>query len=852
MTSLLPQHYEALKESVLIASGFNAINPCDCKVISNQIFVQTKFSISETTLKRIYGFAYSRFKPSLFTIDVMAKYCGYRGWEDFCQKQDTAVVKHPYNALYTWDNLKLNAGKITNSTLQVLRNKSGIPYDQTIKREFLNDHFNEFLNGDYTATVIAAPAGYGKTIGLCHWVEERIRLNTHGETNDAILFFSTSALMNVFLSSRDLNHWLLALLGYSPYEDVSALANTRDKKGGNFFLIIDDFDEYLYKPEQFKLLLNQLIDIFALYQAAPWFKLILTMRSATWINNKHELDNGNNKWLKSFIHNDSWATNTPLFSIQEIKELCLNINPAVKNLITADMANKLNHPLYFQFYYKKHKDDFSLNDLDHVCAYELISTFILNKVYLGQHSAEKILLLRGLVEQMDFGNGKFEVIKTNINGLIKQYAAAYNELISIGFIRELNNSTDLHYNTYIQFPNNDFLEYTIAKTLLHKNNFVFDAVLIQELNSQFANSTRKLPILKWCIIYTIKTGQQKSFEVLSQLQLSLNEKSDLIIFIGDLLQKEYASADNPEELIQYFKQDCSPQLFKYFFGLEFINVVYNKTLDSLLKFGLSNRKRIMVYTALACSAIMRLDVADMALYIDKLSKIPAEDYNRFAINPLKCINALYAYFTHNEISSEVFEDLTKFYFNPPVEGKYFEDHASNDLIYLLGAYTLLLTKKYQKTLRFVNTLEKHYKTSDLNDINGYTFFINAIIAECNYRLGNADEVAYIYNSFSASYKKNAAAFTGNMKNVFFALRIKHNLQLKKYTHIIEDTKTHLQVAGEQRLSKVILLSLILGDQNIAALYPQFYKQCQYDHNKLLRECGLQTNLVFSNVLVQNN
>ncbi len=851
MTSLLPQYYEVLKTSVLITSGFITITPCDCKVISNQILAQTKQSISETTLKRVYGFAYSKFKPSLFTIDVMAKFCSYQGWDDFCQKQNNTLVKQPDSAGTSWDSLKINAGKITNFTLQVLRNKSGIPYGQTIKRKFLDDHFEEFLAGDYTAIVVAAPAGYGKTIGLCHWVEERIELNTQGKSNDIILFFSTNALMNVFLSSRDLNHWLLVLLGYSPDEDISALVDTQQQKGGNFFLVIDDFDEHFYKPEQFKLLLNQLIDIFSLYQTAPWFKLILTMRSATWINNKHELDNGNCKWFKGFLNDVNWATNVPLFNVNEIKELCLKINPAIKTFIAVDMANEFNHPLYFQFYYKQHKDDFSLTDINHVCAYELISTFILNKVYLGHYSAEKVLLLKGLVEQMDFENDKFDVVKTRVNGLIKQSAAAYNELISIGFIRELNNSTHLHYHTNIQFANDNFLEYTIAKTILHKNNCIFDLVLIKYLNNRFANSIHKLPILKWCVIYAIKTGQQKSFEMLSQTQLNLNEKSDLIIFLGDLLDKECAAANKSESLIQYFKKDCSPQLFNYFFGLEFIKTGYKKTLYSLLKFELSNRKRILVYAMLASSAVMRLDMDDLALYIDKLKKIPAEDYHNFAINPLKCLDALYSFFKHNEIKKEVFADVTRFYFNPPSDGNYFEDNASNDLIYLLAAYTLLLTQKHQKTLRFVNALEKHYKKNDLDTINSYSYFLNVVIADCNYRLGNTGELTRIYEAFSACYKKDTSAFTNYMKNMFYALRIKNNLHLKKYSHIIEDVKTHTQVAGEHRLSKLFLLSLILKDENIAALYPQFYKKCQYDDNKLLRDCGLLTNPMLNNAPVHN-
>ncbi|MFA6245794.1 MAG: hypothetical protein WC615_02560 [Mucilaginibacter sp.] len=850
MTTLLPQYYELLKTAVLTETGLSTITPCDCKIISASIFNKTKQSISETTLKRVYGFAYSKFKPSLFTIDVMAKYCGYPSWEDFCLEQDQNTVK-TQDTSAGWEILKLNAGKITSFTLQVLRNKSGIPYSQTIKRQFLDEHFNEFLNGDYTATILAAPAGYGKTIALCHWIEERLILNTEGKTNDIILFFSTSALMNAFLSGRDLNHWLLALLGYSADNDIATLFDKEQKKGGNFFLVIDDLDEYVYKPEQFKLLLNQLLDIFSLYQFVPWFKLILTMRSSTWINNKHDIDNGNSSWLKGFIGNEQWATNIPLFSPQEIKELCLNINPAAKDFAAVDLADDFNHPLYFQFYYKEHKDNFTLTDINHVSIHELISTFILNKIYLGHHSAEKVLLLKGLIEQMDFAQQIYNVPKTKVNALIKQYHNAYNELISIGFIRELNTSSDLHYRTCIQFSNDSFLEYTIAKTLLNANNFIFDTALIKGINTQFANNPHKLSVLKWCIIYAIKTGQQKSFDLLAQTQLTFTEKSNLIIFLGDLFEKEFSAANKSESLVLYFKQDCSKELFNYFFGLEFINIRHEKTLHCLSKFGLASRKRILIYTALAVSAVMRMNLDDLHKNLIKLQSFPPEDYNKFSINPLHCIDAMYSYFKNGVIKKGIFVELTRFYFNPPYEGNYFENNASNDMLYLLGAYTLLLTNNPVKTLRYINVLKKHYKETDFTTNYGYSFFLNMATADCYFRLGKTRQLVEIYSIYSTSYKQDASAFTDYMKNLFYALRIKTNISLNKYTHIIEDIKSHAQIAHGQKLSQIFVLLIILNTPQIADLYPQFYKQCHYEHTKLLRECGLTANLYFKTIPLYN-
>ena len=144
MTSFLFNHFDKLKECVLSKAGYEDISPADCKFVSAAIYKVTSKQISETTLKRIYGFAYSKFKPSLFTLNAMSKYCGFCGWEDFCANNDKGG-KDADTVNVCWENIKISAEKITNFTLQVLKNKSGIPYNQTIKRKFIDDHIDALL-----------------------------------------------------------------------------------------------------------------------------------------------------------------------------------------------------------------------------------------------------------------------------------------------------------------------------------------------------------------------------------------------------------------------------------------------------------------------------------------------------------------------------------------------------------------------------------------------------------------------------------------------------------------------------------------------------------------------------------
>src|SRR4051812_48590639 len=179
MISFLPVQFETLKSRVLANANIRSITPGDCKALALQIYVKTKLTLSETTLKRVYGFAYSKFKPSLFTIDVMAKYCDYAGWDDFCNKQSHQIVKTT-DSNTNWQTLKHQADKITNFTLQALKNKAGIPYNLTVKRQFVNKHFDTFVNENFVGTALCSPAGYGKTLALCHWVDEKLTAGIRG------------------------------------------------------------------------------------------------------------------------------------------------------------------------------------------------------------------------------------------------------------------------------------------------------------------------------------------------------------------------------------------------------------------------------------------------------------------------------------------------------------------------------------------------------------------------------------------------------------------------------------------------------------------------------------------------
>jgi len=833
--SILPKHQlELLKNQVITNAGLTSITPADCKLLSFLINNKTRQCLSETTLKRIYGFALSNFQPSLFTLDAMAKFCGYNGTKDFSEKSEKKNVNEPKNSEeeFSWHSMKQNAGKITSFTLRALKNRSGIPFKQTIKRDFFDNFFDDFNDSGLTAAVVAAPAGYGKTVGICHWVEEKME---DVSANDIVLFFSSTALMSVLFTGMDINSWLQTLLGYSANQKIGDIKKDED---GVFYLIIDGLDESRIKQEQFDLIMNQVNDFISIYQENAKTKLVLTMRTASWQNYRHQIEDENHIWFADFKQNGE-PINMPLFTMDEIRRLAGKINPESKTPI--GLSESFKNPLYFQLYYKQHKDNFSFENIDHTSEYEINSLYILNKIYLGKYATEKILIIKALVEAMDFSHHHYYVDKLKVNEITRKYEHAYAELISAGILKEVNETGDYQYNAYIKFVNNYFLTHSIAKILLYGNSDLFNSALIEKINTYFAKSEQKLPVVKYCIIHAIKTGQQTSFEQLPEIELSPVEKADLINFLGDLLSKNLFGQKGNEAMLHYFNQDFGKNIFDYFFGIELINNDYKKTLHTLLKFELSNRKRILIYTALSLIAVINLNMEDLEDHLKKLKSFNKSDFQSFAVNPLHCMDTMFHYFKYGIIKKEALVDLTKLSFNPPEDEYNLQHCASNDMLYLLGVYTSLVNDNPKKTLRLIDVLKKSYKDTNVaQNASQYGFFMHILAADVYYKIGNAEKTAEMYHAIANAYKASNNRLSSFMRSVFHCIKIKVLLDTPGENAVINEMKCIDIISSEygSQVNKLATLAMLLHKNDFLDEHPNFKKQVNYDYMKIIRNNGL--------------
>jgi len=85
--------YEDLKDKVLQKIGVTSVLPHHCKLIARDIYEITQKHISETTLKRFFGFATKNHKFSSYTLAALNSYADSTCQVSITTKIDSATAE---------------------------------------------------------------------------------------------------------------------------------------------------------------------------------------------------------------------------------------------------------------------------------------------------------------------------------------------------------------------------------------------------------------------------------------------------------------------------------------------------------------------------------------------------------------------------------------------------------------------------------------------------------------------------------------------------------------------------------------------------------------------------------------
>jgi hypothetical protein len=626
---------DELKGLILSKLGIRFITPADCKRISIEISKHLNKNVSETTIKRLFGFALVKHKFSTFTLTTLAEYVNIAGAEH--PKIAIAVNGHSDE----WKLLKDKSDAITNFTLKTIRNRSGIPYDMTISRKFAEHDFDEFFKGDYIFTTFVSQPGYGKTILLSHLTENLFYKTNAVYKDSAVLFIKAYSFFNKEAMHLHLEEQLKLHLQIETNENVlQYIDRLQGRHGGKFFIIIDGFAELVLKKEDKTILYDSIINLICSLEDCRNIKLVMAMRSTTWTRFYDRMRHSSflkTKWFPGNYFNLHELSNVPPLSEKEVEIIISKINYLDKKEINPRLKAQLKFPFHIQLYYQLKEEDPDFNYYTNITFYELVSRFIQEKIYRSNYYTEKILFLKKIIQLTGYGKTSNSVEKDSLLAELSAFRNAYMELLSDGILMEEKRSEDSHPKEYVRFLHPHMFEYFLFVEILEKFHLQVNKEFFVYINDEYDYNQVRFQLLQWATRFLIKTGNFHSLKSMFQLNLNSYETNYIILFIAEEIK--YRSKYNMEILGILEDDKFHEIIISKLINMDFIDSCYPEAIHALIDIARNDEHLMMYYSILGIMEIIRLDKEGIKNIIEKLTKL---DSSKWMVNPAQILEIILA------------------------------------------------------------------------------------------------------------------------------------------------------------------------------------------------------------------
>lgn len=105
LTETKESFYAFLRKEVEDTFGKKIGSSGDCHLLSQEVYAKISFNINANTLRRFFGLVKSHYLPSLTTLDILSKYCGFASFDEFKRLQSNGY-KSGYENPYSHSILK--------------------------------------------------------------------------------------------------------------------------------------------------------------------------------------------------------------------------------------------------------------------------------------------------------------------------------------------------------------------------------------------------------------------------------------------------------------------------------------------------------------------------------------------------------------------------------------------------------------------------------------------------------------------------------------------------------------------------------------------------------------------------
>jgi len=738
MKIFLQPHIQELKNKVLEVAQIDNIIAADCYKLALDISTKTHKTVSQTTIKRVYGFAQARYAPSTFTLNALSQYCNYESWADFIKQMETQNDGSKEHI--SWNEIAQAAHNITRFTLQTNKHKSGISYLYTIDRQPIADHIHHFLQTDASGCIISAPSGMGKTIGITHWVDRQLADNHLEKRSNIFLHVNSSSLFFAAGFGFHSNKWLAHLLNFPQQQHFEDFISQHEKEApGNFYIIIDDFNNNLINNRLFDIVFKQLIDMVAYLSNYSWMKIIITLRPSTWQKYGHLIENYteiSKLWFTNFPNGQrANATNLQPFGIPEIQRLIEKISgtPLEETDYTRKYFPAISLPLHFQYYYQLKGNSIKPEMLNPADEFAIASMYLHKNILKGALAAEKQVTLSQLLPLISFFKDIIFINKKEAYHIIKENKSIYNELLHAGVIYEHQEEKGTRASYQIRFKSLVIATYFIAQNKLDQQDGSLGKPLIDWLENNGHPEEVNLALLKWFIIFSLEAGDFAIFNHIREVNFIEPYLASLILFTCSNL--DYIINADPSIDTILNQTFASSAFIDIALDHLLMETEYHLALKKLLQYNISPQQKILLHTSLAFFELLYLNDEETLKHIEILRSMPHEHFADFSLNPLSIIENIHHYYRHNVLKEDAFEEIQLFCHYPERSANL----AHKQLIYILGYMFLKLKGADEITLRYLKAVHQYGLEPERKTTADFRSSILLAIAETHLLMGKREQ-----------------------------------------------------------------------------------------------------------------
>ncbi|SFH48077.1 NACHT domain-containing protein [Pedobacter insulae] len=623
---------DSLRKLILIKTGLKLISPSDCKSISLSIQKELNKNISETTIKRLFGFAKTTTDFSKFTINALIEFVS------------NANEIAPDINFYTNDIQKIasKAKQLTNLTLQNIKSRCSVPYELTIPRKFAHFDFHDFHESNYSFTAFIAQPGYGKTILLSHLVQDVILNESGNYPNDIVCFFNAGQIFDSDTNEISLEDRIKSKIGLSPDTSlISYFENNYQKTHTRLIIILDDFAELVLNRSSKIKIFDRIIDLISSIDESNAIKIILSMRSTTWSRFFERIRHAyflKKKWFPGSYYYLDYNSNVPPLSEKELELVVERMGFGNYEKISADLKAQLKFPFHIQWYYKLKEQFPSFNFNTNLIFYEIIDLFINEKIFKSNYATEKIFFCKQIIKRTKFSKEGNKLIKSDLMLDISVYKNAYMELLAEGILMEEKHFHNNYPIEYVRFVHPHIFEYFLFIELLELYGQNLNKNFFEYIQTEYTGNQVRFQLLQWSIRQLITIGNLKDLTNVFKIELSNYEKNYLIYFIAENLS--YRSIDNPTIKGQINAQNLHKIFIKELIHFDFVDSCYRNAVECLLETVDTEENAQFYHTILAIVECLSFDKELILNRLEKMEPLKSGP-NKSIFKPYEIIDLIH-------------------------------------------------------------------------------------------------------------------------------------------------------------------------------------------------------------------